>query len=394
MLPLSPPNGYWRKLHSAISKFLWNNKRPRLKMSTIQRRRLDGGLAVPNFKLYFWSFSLRPLINWFNPKAVVSWHALEEELVSPWRLQDVIFTNISIKQCQLSFEPLIAYVIQIWRNSQKSCAILCPWHLDSPIFNNNQLLIGRRPIIFSQWEKKGSVMTYQAHLSFFIYNLGWPLGPMGSCGISHWNNTSSTNSLRTEELPGALLQGPSLRQTVENDVPELRLDFDWDSVRANVIQITNKSTRILLIEFTLLDGSSGWFPMHPVLLGGSWYIPPHVLGMSACRLFLEQDLLSAVRHILFDYACISNYFYPEWFISAANSWVAEKTYPCWPHCGQEIGSYEVETPQQALSEQLDSHISWNNLLGVLHYSCDWSQRVQDWSVGVGGWIIKGADLAI
>lgn len=185
MLPLSPPNSYWRKLHSAISKFLWNNKRPRLKMSTIQQRRLDGGLAVPNFKLYFWSFSLRPLINWFNPKAVVSLHALEEELVSLWRLQDVIFTNISIKQCQLCFEPLIAYVIQIWRNSQKSCAILCPWHLDSPIFNNNQLLIGRRPIIFSQWEKKGAVMTYQAHLSFFIYNLGWPLGPMGSCGISH-----------------------------------------------------------------------------------------------------------------------------------------------------------------------------------------------------------------
>lgn len=235
MLPLSPPNGYWRKLHSAISKFLWNNKRPRLKMSTIQQRRLDGGLAVPNFKLYFWSFSLRPLINWFNPKAVVSLHALEEELVSLWRLQDVIFTNISIKQCQLCFEPLIAYVIQIWRNSQKSCAILCPWHLDSPIFNNNQLLIGRRPIIFSQWEKKGAVMTYQAHLSFFIYNLGWPLGPMGSCGISHWNNTSSTNSPRTEELPGALLQGPSLRQTVENDVPELRLDFDWDSVWANVL---------------------------------------------------------------------------------------------------------------------------------------------------------------
>ena len=151
MLPLPPPTGYWKKLNSIVTKFLWNNKRPRLKMSTIQRRRLDGGLAVPNLKLYFWSFCLRPLINWFNPKGVVSWHVLEEQLVSPWRLQDVIFTNISIKQYQLRFGPLISHVIQIWCYSQKSCGILCPWHLESPIFNYNQILIGQRPVTFSQW---------------------------------------------------------------------------------------------------------------------------------------------------------------------------------------------------------------------------------------------------
>ncbi len=107
MLPLAPPNGFWSRLHLAISKFLWNNKRPRLKMSTIQQKKLDEGLAVPNFKFYFWSFLLRPLISWFNPQAVVSWRALEEKLVSPWRLQDVIFSDISIKQCQLRFGPLI-----------------------------------------------------------------------------------------------------------------------------------------------------------------------------------------------------------------------------------------------------------------------------------------------
>uniref|UniRef100_A0A674NX77 Reverse transcriptase domain-containing protein n=1 Tax=Takifugu rubripes TaxID=31033 RepID=A0A674NX77_TAKRU len=67
MIPLPPPSDHWSKLQSATTKFIWNKKRPRLKMSVLQRRREDGGLAVPDFKLYFWSFVLRPLLSWFNP---------------------------------------------------------------------------------------------------------------------------------------------------------------------------------------------------------------------------------------------------------------------------------------------------------------------------------------
>ena len=43
MLPLSPPSDYWHKLQSAVSTFTWKGKRPRLKMSTLQRRKGDGG---------------------------------------------------------------------------------------------------------------------------------------------------------------------------------------------------------------------------------------------------------------------------------------------------------------------------------------------------------------
>ena len=53
MVPLAPPKGYWEKLHSCISKFVWNGKRPRLKLRTLQRDRTQGGLALPNFKVYF-----------------------------------------------------------------------------------------------------------------------------------------------------------------------------------------------------------------------------------------------------------------------------------------------------------------------------------------------------
>lgn len=53
MLPLSPPSDSWHKLEAAGSKFIWKGKRPRLKKSTLQRRKENGGLSVPNFKLIF-----------------------------------------------------------------------------------------------------------------------------------------------------------------------------------------------------------------------------------------------------------------------------------------------------------------------------------------------------
>lgn len=231
-----------------------------LKCLLFKQRRLDGGLAVPNFKLYFWSFSLRPLINWFNPKAVVSWHVIEEP-TSP------TFTNISIKQCQLRFGPLISHVIQIWRNSQKSCDILCPWHLESPIFNNNQILIGQRPITFSQWEKKGihtlggvnsdtGLRSFQdlkdcydlPGSSFFFYlqlraalkAYGVPWGqplkqhPFYKLVTNRGTSRGFVSTFYSFLLKSSYKDLPLDKQW-RSDVPGLRPDFDWDTVWSDIL---------------------------------------------------------------------------------------------------------------------------------------------------------------
>ncbi len=61
MLPLSPSPGYFKEINSIISKFIWNDKCPRIKLTTLQRTNRAGGLAVPNFELYYWSFQLKAL---------------------------------------------------------------------------------------------------------------------------------------------------------------------------------------------------------------------------------------------------------------------------------------------------------------------------------------------
>ncbi len=66
MLPLSPPPGYFKEINSIISKFIWNDKCPRIKRTTLQHTNCAGGLAVPNFELYYWLFQLKALHNWVD----------------------------------------------------------------------------------------------------------------------------------------------------------------------------------------------------------------------------------------------------------------------------------------------------------------------------------------
>ncbi len=62
MLPLSPPPGYFKEINSIISKFIWNDKCPRIKLTTLQHPNSAGGLAVPNFEFIIGRSSLRPFI--------------------------------------------------------------------------------------------------------------------------------------------------------------------------------------------------------------------------------------------------------------------------------------------------------------------------------------------
>ncbi len=52
MLPLFPSPGYFKEINSIISKFIWNDKCPRIKLTTLQHTNSAGGLAVPIFELY------------------------------------------------------------------------------------------------------------------------------------------------------------------------------------------------------------------------------------------------------------------------------------------------------------------------------------------------------
>lgn len=266
MVPLPPPPEYWSKLRLAISKFIWNRKRPRLKMSTSQRRREDGGLSVPNFELYSWSFVLRPLLSWFDSDSAVSWRMLENNMVAPWTLKDVLFVNMSMKQCQLRFGPIIAHLMLVWRLAEKHCHISCRWHTVSPIFNNKALLIGGRPISAPQWEQGGvhylkdiynnsGLLSFSnirdafnlPGSSFFFYlqlrsalrahGVPWqrplPTHPLRELFTKQAKNKGMVSKLYHFLLVSNLVPLP-IERVWKRDCPDLAEDFEWNDVWSSI----------------------------------------------------------------------------------------------------------------------------------------------------------------
>lgn len=155
MLPLPAPINYWKTLSKILSSYIWNGKRPRIKLSTLQRCKADGGLAFPDFKKYAQAFTLKSLSIWLNPHAQSSWRSIEEALTAPYKLQDLIFCEVPTRHCKLYFGPLISHLILTWRTIVRQSNSHVKWHKHFPLFRNHKLLIGNAPFHCPQWESRG-----------------------------------------------------------------------------------------------------------------------------------------------------------------------------------------------------------------------------------------------
>ena len=109
-------------------------------------------LALAQF--YFWSSTLWPVHTWLTPSAQVAWRSLEENLVKPHRLQDLIYSNIPIKTCKSKFGSLISHLVATWRTVVSHSSTHLKFHPHLPLFNNFSLCLGGQLISFPQWSDK------------------------------------------------------------------------------------------------------------------------------------------------------------------------------------------------------------------------------------------------
>lgn len=136
MIPLSPSPDYWVKIDKLLRGYIWNNGRPKLKLSVLQRPKDQGGLALPNFKVYHQSFQLRPVMAWLDGRSCVSWKSLENNIVHPRRLEDILFSGIKDKYCMLHCGPIIANTIKNFRIVERDLKGNLKWHNDVPLWHN------------------------------------------------------------------------------------------------------------------------------------------------------------------------------------------------------------------------------------------------------------------
>lgn len=81
--------GLINKLQIAISQFIWGYGKPRIKAAILQKPVDRGGLAVPNFQLYYYAQQIGALMQWWSGRKPGCW-ALEQEMAKI-PLSEVIF---------------------------------------------------------------------------------------------------------------------------------------------------------------------------------------------------------------------------------------------------------------------------------------------------------------
>ena len=58
MVPLTVPDSFFKQYNQIIREFLWNGKKPGIKLEKLYTTRSKGGLALPSVELYRAAFEV------------------------------------------------------------------------------------------------------------------------------------------------------------------------------------------------------------------------------------------------------------------------------------------------------------------------------------------------
>uniref|UniRef100_A0A8C5LLZ2 Reverse transcriptase domain-containing protein n=1 Tax=Leptobrachium leishanense TaxID=445787 RepID=A0A8C5LLZ2_9ANUR len=89
-VPISLPLDFFKRFRTAALRFIWPKGGPRVGYATLCRSKSDGGLALPDAKLYYYAVHLTRLLEWSLQKSEKLWLDLEEKLMGtplwtlPW----------------------------------------------------------------------------------------------------------------------------------------------------------------------------------------------------------------------------------------------------------------------------------------------------------------------
>uniref|UniRef100_A0A8C5QDZ1 Uncharacterized protein n=1 Tax=Leptobrachium leishanense TaxID=445787 RepID=A0A8C5QDZ1_9ANUR len=112
-IPLTLPTHYLRAFRKCFIDFIWAGSRPRLQFAIMCRSKSQGGLALPDIRLYYYASHLTRILDWMSPTSAKKWLDLETKLANtplwavPWLLP-----NQLPHPCRTA--PTLAGTVHLW----------------------------------------------------------------------------------------------------------------------------------------------------------------------------------------------------------------------------------------------------------------------------------------
>ena len=152
-LPVKIPLHYFKQFDRICNKFLWNDKRPRMKLSKLQRPVDKGGLGVPNLLLYHYAFTMRHMVQWsLPPERAPPWFGLESAVCSPLMPSNYLSTKLDDVD---KSHPIISHIHWVWMKIGRMFKFDPFLHWSACIWHNPKLRIDKEWFLWDSWYEKG-----------------------------------------------------------------------------------------------------------------------------------------------------------------------------------------------------------------------------------------------
>lgn len=156
-IPIFIPKSFFKELNKCTSSFIWKKTVPRIRREFLERRREEGGLALPNYKHYYWAANIHKLLFWvseLDEDEIPVWVHMERYASSPVSLRSLVCAPLPLSKHLYTNNPVVHGSIKIWaqfRAHFKNRKAL----LSAPVYGNHLFSPALGGTAFREWYRAG-----------------------------------------------------------------------------------------------------------------------------------------------------------------------------------------------------------------------------------------------
>ena len=156
VLPNSPKETFI-DIQNIFFRFVWNNKRDKIKLKVIMNNYEEGGLKLPYIESYCYALKMSWIQKLLDPMNHSQWKLLLSDKIEKiggdkvWLLKKVGIEKISTK-----FNPFWRDIFLIWSKILEGEEVNVATHVKcQPIWLNPSITINRTVVLNEKWQEKG-----------------------------------------------------------------------------------------------------------------------------------------------------------------------------------------------------------------------------------------------